>query len=90
MKLLFLVVLGPLSCIAAWDDTKTSAIRSGAEAKLQLHIVDEQGSAIPGARISYGFSDGYNKFKQHVGSSDRDGNCEIIGNCRFLCELQCE
>ena len=83
MKLLFLVVLGPLSCIAAWDDTKTSAIRSGAEAKLQLHIVDEQGSAIPGARISYGFSDGYNKFKQHVGSSDRDGNCEIIGSCRF-------
>lgn len=77
------VLLISTSCIAAWDDTKTSAIRNGAEVKLLMHIVDDQGSAIPGARISYGFSDGYNKFKHHVGNSNQEGNYKIIGNCRF-------
>lgn len=77
------VILVSFNCIAAWDDSKTNAIKHGANVRFVLHVKDEQGADIPNARVAYGFSNGYNAFSSSYGYSDSSGNIVIEGSCRF-------
>ena len=71
------------NCIAAWDDSKSDAIKNGANVKFVLHVSDEQGVAISNARVAYGFSNGYDKFNSVYGLTDSSGDLLIEGKCRF-------
>lgn len=77
------VILVSFNCIAAWDDSKTNAIKHGANVRFVLHVRDEHGADVPNACVAYGFSNGYNDFRRAYGYSDSLGNVVIEGRCRF-------
>lgn len=71
------------------DESKSLAMRKGAEVCVVLRVVDEQGNAVPDAGVYGGFAmgGGLNDGVTISGKTDRDGRFVVKGRCKLFVNL---
>ena len=86
LAVLFLLTATSTFCA---DESKSLAMRKGAEVCVVLRVVDEQGNVVPDAEVYGGFAmgGGLNDGVTISGKTNRDGRFVVKGRCKLFVNL---